>query len=90
VFPRWLDGDDTIHVRGFRTEHGIIRYSMNLKGDALELRFDGAGRQPGGGMEVVAPLERPLRAATVNGNTTAAAGHVLRLDAWPRHLVLQY
>jgi hypothetical protein len=93
ILPEWLARGDTLVVRGLRTEYGTISYSMNLKGDAVEVRFSGSPRVPPGGIEVRSPLDRPLRAASADGRAVTrldVTSDAVRLSAWPRQLLLRY
>jgi hypothetical protein len=90
ILPAWLAHGDTIHVRRLRTEHGIIGYGMNLRGDTVEVRFTDTPRVPAGGIEVRSPLDRPLRGAVADGRRIAVTDGAVRLSAWPRLLLLRY
>jgi hypothetical protein len=90
IRPDWLAGGDTIRVRGLRTEHGVVGYSMSGSDDIVVLTFDGNADVTASAIRVQSPLDRPLRAVEADGRSVRVAGGAAWLDAWPARLVFRY
>ncbi|HSJ06734.1 MAG TPA: discoidin domain-containing protein [Longimicrobiales bacterium] len=90
IQPAWLLGGDTIRVRGLRTEHGVVDYSMSGSDETVVMTFDGTAGVTAGAIRVQSPLDRPLRAAEADGRPVRVAGDAVWLDTWPARLVIRY
>jgi hypothetical protein len=90
ILPEWLDGDTPIRVRGLRTPSGTVGYTMQRRGQAIEMVFTERPAAPRGGIEIPSPLLRaPLR-AEVDGRSVPVTNGVLRLASWPSRITLHY
>jgi hypothetical protein len=67
----WVDESPGVAVRNLSTHYGPLSYSMAGRGDDIRIRIDRGVRVPKGGIVVRSPRSRPLRSATVNGDTVA-------------------
>ncbi len=62
----WIERD-SLRVRGLRTIHGPLSYTLRTRGDAVEVKIDSGLRVPPGGIVVQPPSRRSLRIAAVDG-----------------------
>jgi hypothetical protein len=90
IHPDWLAGGDTIRVRGLRTEHGVVGYSMSGSEAIVVMMFDGTVDLTAGAIRVQSPLDRPLRAAEADGRPVRVVDGTVWLDARPARLVFRY
>jgi hypothetical protein len=90
VLPEWLDAGDTLRVRELRTPYGTLTYELHRSGSQVELRFTGQLNQPPGGIDVISPLDLPLRSAVADGRPVPVHSAGVLLDEWPSTLVLRY
>jgi hypothetical protein len=90
VLPEWLAEGDTLRIRELRTPYGALTYEMHRAGPLVELRFTGTLSQPAGGIDVISPLESPLRSASADGRDVPVHATGVLLSEWPSTLVLRY
>jgi hypothetical protein len=106
ILPAWLARGDSVAVRGLRTPAGIVSYTMRLASIdgsavtpremtpgaavAVEIVLEPGVTAPSGGLVIRSPLDRPLRAASVDGRAVQIAGAAVRLDHWPSRVLLRY
>ncbi|MDQ1924881.1 discoidin domain-containing protein [Massilia pseudoviolaceinigra] len=79
----WLDGPG-VGVRGLRTAHGPLDYTMKAQADGVSMTIAGSMQVPPGGLILRAPDAR-WRAAhtTINGKAARWRGGELRVAALP-------
>lgn len=66
--PRdWVATEPGLAVRGLRTAHGALSYTMRMAGDGVEVRIEKGLRVPRGGVVVRTFLDDAIGEATVNG-----------------------
>lgn len=70
VDPRWLADPAGVRIENFPTEYGRLSYSARSSGERLVFVIDGDCAVPPGGVLLVNPTERPIRAVRVNGIET--------------------
>jgi hypothetical protein len=85
VDEAWLTAGVT--VDGLSTHSGPLGYTMRRSGDEVTIDFS---RVPSPSAVIIrSPLEKPIRAALVDGVAVNHGEHEVRLTKVPRHIVLQ-
>ncbi len=86
--PGWLRGGPGVAVRGLRTPHGPLSYT--LRGEERGLRFCiGRFAVPAGGLALRPPLDAPPRRVTVNGRAVPFSGDELVLRDSPADVLFE-
>ncbi|HLK11125.1 MAG TPA: discoidin domain-containing protein [Candidatus Binatia bacterium] len=88
----WVTAAPGVAVKRLPTYYGVLSYSLRAEGpDTVRLRLGGDVVVPPGKIVVVSPLDRPLRAVTVDGQAvdTFTAGQAVVARA-PADVVLSY
>jgi hypothetical protein len=92
VRPEWVQSERGLVVRRLPTYWGVLNLTMRSEGrDDVRVRMAGDLVLPPGKIVVRSPLDRPLRAVTVNGRrleTVAPDSAVV--DEFPADVVLHY
>jgi hypothetical protein len=91
---RWLEqradhAADVLRVGGVHTIYGPVAYTMQARGDSVDVSLKTGPRIPPGGIVVIPPARKPPRSATVNGvecPITREGGVVVR--ALPARVVM--
>ncbi len=88
----WVTAPGGLAVKRMPTWHGTLNYRMALSGaDTLRVDLSGDVVVPPGGIVLHSPLERPLRAVRVNGQTwTGFTSDTATLDRFPAQVELLY
>ncbi len=88
----WVESQEAVTVRRMPTWHGTLNYRMALAGpDTLRVRLTGDVTVPPGRIILHSPLDRPVRAATVNGRAVATfTANTVTLDQFPAEVEFQY
>jgi hypothetical protein len=98
----WVREDPGVHVAEVRTHYGHLSYTMRARGDSVVIDFpaDASAEKrrarslkvPTGGIVVRSPLERVIRAASVDSESlsVSAGAREVTLRRLPRRLVLLY
>ncbi|HSK19136.1 MAG TPA: discoidin domain-containing protein [Longimicrobiales bacterium] len=91
VLPEWLEGGDTVRVRGLRTPHGTVGYTMRSVDAGLEIVLEPGIRVPDAGIVISLLDERPIRRAVADGREVRpTADGAIRLDRWPASFRIEY
>jgi hypothetical protein len=88
----WVSGEGGIAVRGLRTVHGPLSYSMKTraKDGALLVRLEAGLEVPAGGLVVRSPGEGPVRDVTINGKgVPAEIDGGIRVGVLPADIVVR-
>ena len=88
----WVREAPGVRVRGLPTHFGRLDFTLCAESDSrIRGRVGGDLRCPTGGIEIVSPFERPLRALRVDGRALPAVepGRVV-LHALPADIILDY
>ena len=84
----WLRDGPGVAVRGLRTPHGLLDYS--LRKEKRGLRFSiGALGIPTGGIALRPPLEKAPQRVTVNGHAVAFSGEELVIRRLPAEVLFE-
>jgi hypothetical protein len=87
----WVESAEGVTVRRMPTWHGTLNYRMAMSGpDTLRVRLTGDVTVPPGRIILHAPLDRPPRAATVNGRAATLTAHIVTVDEFPAVVEFQY
>jgi hypothetical protein len=88
----WLDSEEGVGVQRLPTWFGTLSYRLRREGpDKLRLTLSGDLALPPGKIVVKSPVDRPLKAVTVNGRAGAGfGGGEAVIDAFPAEVVLDY
>jgi hypothetical protein len=87
----WVTEAPGVSVRGLSTWYGRLSFTMRATGSVVRVRFEPGLRVPPGGIILRSPLDRPIRAAMVDGRTVEVAGGAeVRLGTLPRRVELRY
>ncbi len=81
-----------VGVKRLPTYYGVLNYTLEtVKEGTLRMRLAGDLTPPPGGVVLMPPLPRPLRAVTVNGAPLAdVGGEAVTVRAFPAEVVLEY
>jgi hypothetical protein len=87
----WLRGGAGVAVKDLPTPHGLISYSMRMRGGAIEVDVGQGPHVPGGGIVVRPPLPGPIRSVAVNGRDLLPTpeGEIV-LRALPAKIVIRF
>jgi len=87
----WVDAAPGVIVRGLRTPHGTLDFTMRGNGTAVRVEMSGRMTVPPGGIALASPYDHAVRAAQVNGHAAAvgANGEVL-IRGLPATVTLSY
>jgi hypothetical protein len=69
IDPAWLADTDGVRIEDFPTAYGRLSYTARAPSDRLEFMIDGNGLVPPGGVVLVNPDARPIRAVRVDGHS---------------------
>jgi len=87
----WVESPEGVTVRRMPTWHGTLNYRMVMAGpDTLRARLTGDVTVPPGRIILHSPLDRPLRAVTVNGRAATFTANTVTVDQFPAVVELQY
>ena len=88
---RWLAGGAEVGVRGLRTPHGKLTWSMRreAKTGALRIRVAGGITVPPGGFALRAPLSRGPHRATIGGKPARLVGDELVIRRVPADILVR-
>ena len=88
----WVESPEGVTVRRMPTWHGTLNYRMAMAGpDTLRVRLTGDVTVPPGRIILHSPLDRPVRAVTVNGRAVATfTANAVTLDQFPAEVEFQY
>jgi len=88
----WVESAEGVTVRRLPTWHGALNYRMAMADqDTLRVRLTGDVTVPPGRILLHSPLDRPVQAATVNGQAvTSFTAHTVTLDQFPAEVELHY
>ncbi|HEX6308759.1 MAG TPA: hypothetical protein VFZ69_11255 [Longimicrobiales bacterium] len=79
------------YVRGLRMPHGTVGYTMRRSGASVEFTLERGVTVTAVGLELVSPLDRPIRGARVDDRELPPpVDGVLRLERWPARILLRY
>ncbi len=67
IDPEWLADPEGVRIENFPTEYGHLSYTGRSSGDRIVFTIDGDCTAPPGGVMLVNPALRPIRAVRVNG-----------------------
>jgi hypothetical protein len=85
IDPTWLADPAGVRIENFPTEYGRLSYAALASGDQSVFTIDGEGAVPPGGVILVNPDVRPIRAVKVNGSPldtfTGRAVHLATVKA---------
>jgi hypothetical protein len=92
VPAEWVTSAEGVTVRRLPTYYGVLNMTLHGDGpDAVHLKLSGDLAMPPGKIIVQSPLDRPLRAATVNGRALEAVKEDgIVLGEFPADVVLRY
>ena len=87
----WVDAAPGVIVRGLRTPHGTLDFTMRGNGTAVRVEMSGRMTVPPGGIALASPYDHAVRTAQVNGHAAAvgANGEVL-IRGLPATVTLSY
>jgi hypothetical protein len=78
-------------VQRFGTHYGPLSYTMQGSADSVPIRVEGGIRVPPGGIVVRGPGTRPVRSATVDGESAPVEDRrEVRLRRVPATVILRY
>jgi hypothetical protein len=84
----WLRGGPGVAVRGLRTPHGLLDYT--LRNEKRGLRFSVTGpAMPPGGLALRPPFEAPPRRVSVNGTDVPFSGEELMIRMLPADVLFE-
>jgi len=84
----WLDGPGVV-VKGLRTPHGPLSFSLRSESGRVVLRIAGGSRVPPGGLVLAWPGRRPPpRDTRINGKPAQWRGTELAIHELPAHVVI--
>lgn len=88
----WAKSAEGVTVRRLPTWRGTLNYRMAMSGpDTLRVRLSGDVTPPPGGIVLHSPLDRPLQAVTINGQTvTNFTAATVTLDRFPAEVEMRY
>lgn len=88
----WVESPEGVTVRRMPTWHGTLNYRMAMAGpDTLQVRLTGDVMVPPGRIILHSPLDRPVRAVTVNGRTVMTfTANTVTLDQFPAEVKFEY
>jgi hypothetical protein len=84
----WLRGGPAVAVRGLRTPHGLLDYTLRSEKRGLRFSVRGLG-MPEGGLALRPPLEAPPRRVTVNGQRVPFSGEELVIRKLPAEVLFE-
>jgi len=80
----WAHG---LELKGVRTRYGALSLEMDVDGATARVHIGGELRVPPGGIEVRSPIDRPVKAATLDGQPTSTP---IVLRQLPAEVVFQH
>lgn len=80
--PAWFDGEG-VSMRGMRTPHGTLGYSLKRTGNTLELTLAPGSGLPAGGVVLPWPYAGTPGRTTINGKTARWTDGELRVQDLP-------
>lgn len=88
----WVESPEGVTIKRMPTWHGTLNYRMALSDpNTLRVRLTGDVTVPPGYIVLHSPLDRPLRAVTVNGQTlTRFTADTATLDRFPADVEFRY
>ena len=88
----WVENTEGVAIKRLPTWHGTLNYRMAMSGpDTLRMQLTGDVTVPSGRIILHSPLDRPVRAMTVNGRAmTTFTAKTATLDQFPAVVELQY
>ena len=88
----WVTAGPGVSVKRLPTYHGVLDLSLRAESaDAVRLRVSGDLAVPPGGIVVCSPLDRLLRAVSVNGRPLAAhTAATATVREFPADILLEY
>lgn len=85
---RWLEGGETIGVRGLETPWGPLSYRLSYRGERLQADIEALAETPPGGIVLALPLAASAGQATLDGASIPASAEI-RLARLPARLVVE-
>jgi hypothetical protein len=88
----WVKSEAGVSIRRLPTYYGVLNLTLKAEGaDAVRLKLSGDVAMPPGKIIVQSPLDRPLRAASVNGRALeGVSAHSIVVGEFPADVVLRY
>ena len=84
----WVRGGPGVALRGLRTPHGLLDYTLRTERGGLRFSITGPAMPPGG-LALRPPLEAPPRRVTVNGRAVPFSGEELVIHRLPADVVFE-
>jgi hypothetical protein len=85
----WVRQTPGVSIQGLSTHYGRLRYTMRGTGDVVRTHIEGP-RIPPGGFVIRSPLDRPIRSATLDGESIASSATEVVIRRLPATLVFRY
>ena len=85
----WVTEKPGVEVRGLSTHYGRLSYTMRATGNVVELHIEGV-RIPPGGLVIRSPLDRRVRAMSLNGRMVGLVGGDIVVRTLPASITLTY
>jgi hypothetical protein len=87
----WIASSTGVAIDGFPTYYGKMSYRMKQDAKVLTVEIPAGVRVPTGGVVVAAPVDEPIRKATVNGRPVSVSpSGELRLMELPASVIIEY
>jgi hypothetical protein len=74
ILESWVRESPGVRVQNLSTRYGPLNYSMVAEGDRVRVQIERGVRIPMGGIVIRSPGSRPLKTATVDGDTVTVRG----------------
>jgi hypothetical protein len=87
----WVTEAPGVSIRGLATHFGPLSFTLRATGDVVRVEFAPGLRTPPAGIIIRNPLDRPIRSATVDGQTVQVGdGSEVRTRTVPRVVEMRY
>jgi len=88
----WVENTEGVTIRRMPTWHGTLNFRMAMNGpDTLRMQLAGDVTVPPGRIILHSPLNRPIRAMTVNSQpVTTFTANTATIDQFPAEVELRY